>query len=55
MPGYQTFRTTAPALVRLARTRAAANVGFLAMVLAAGFAIDRLLSVLFTVLENFTK
>ncbi|MGG7603511.1 hypothetical protein [Massilia sp. BKSP1R2A-1] len=55
MPGYQTFRTAAPALVRLARTRAAANAGFLAMILVGGFVIDRLFGVLLTVLEIFTK
>lgn len=55
MPGYQTYRTTAPALVRLARTKEAANAGFLSLILAAGFAIDRLASVLLTVVENFSK
>lgn len=55
MPGYQIYRTAAPTLVCLARTPAAANAGFLAMIIAAGFAIDRLLGVLLTVLENFTR
>ena len=54
MPGYQTYRTATPALVRLARSRAAGNVGFLTLILAGGFAVDRLLGVLFTVLENFS-
>lgn len=53
MPGYITYRTTAPALVRLARTRAAVNAGFLILFLATGFAVDRLLDILFTVLEKF--
>ncbi len=55
MPGYQTYRTAAPMLVRLIRTREAANAGFLALILAAGFAIDRLAGVLLTVVENFSK
>lgn len=55
MPGYQTYRTAAPALVRLARTSGAANVGFLAMILSSGFAVDRLVGILITVVENFAK
>lgn len=54
MPGYQTFRTAAPALVRLARTRGAANAGFLTLFLAGGFAVDRLLGVLLIVLDKFS-
>lgn len=55
MPGYQTYRTAAPALVRLARTQEAVNAGFLTLILAGGFAIDRLAGVLMTVVENFAK
>lgn len=55
MPGYQTYRTAAPALVRLARTQVAVNAGFLVLILAAGFAVDRLAGVLLTVLENFSR
>jgi len=54
MPEYQTYRTEAPALVRLARSAGAANAGFFTLILAGGFAVDRLLGVLFTVLENFS-
>lgn len=55
MPGYQTYRTAAPALVRLARTQGVANAAFLALIIAAGFAIDRLAWILMTVLENLAK
>lgn len=55
MTGYTKHRTATPALVRLARTQAAANAGFLTLILAAGFAVDRLAGVLLTVLENFAK
>ena len=55
MPSYQTYRTAAPALLRLARSTGAANAGFLTLILAAGFAIDRLAGVLITVVENFAK
>lgn len=55
LAGYTTYRTAAPALVRLARHRAAAEAAFIALVLAAGFALDRLAGVVFTVMENFSK
>jgi hypothetical protein len=55
MPGYQTYRTAAPALVRVMRGQAVVNTGFLALILAAGFAIDRLAGTLIIVVENFAK
>lgn len=55
MPGYQTYRTAAPAWLRLARGSAATNAGFLALVLGAGFAIDRLAWVLVTVFRGFAQ
>jgi len=55
MTGYTTYRTTAPALVRLARSKSAAEVGFVALILLAGFALDGLASVILTVLERFAK
>ena len=55
MPGYTTYRTTAPGLVRLARTNGAANAGFLSLILSAGFAFDRLAGILITVVENLAK
>lgn len=50
-----TYRTAAPAWLRFARHRAAAEAGFIALVLAAGFALDRLAGVVLIVLENFSK
>ena len=55
MPGYTAYRTAAPTWLRLARHRAAAEAGFIALVLGAGFALDRLAGVILTVLENFAK
>jgi len=55
LAGYTTYRTSAPALVRLARHRAAAEAAFIALVLCAGFALDRLAGVVLTVMENFAK
>jgi len=55
LAGYTTYRTAAPALVRLARHRVAAEAGFITLVLAAGFALDRLACIILTVLENFAK
>jgi len=55
MTKYTTYRTTAPALVRLARSKPAAEAGFVALILLAGFALDRLAGIVLTVLENFTK
>ena len=54
MTGHTIYRTTAPALVRLARHRAAAEAGFITLVLAAGFALDRLAGVVLTVLERLS-
>lgn len=53
MTGYTTHRTAAPAIVRLARSKPAAEAGFIALTLAAGFALDRLAGVILTVLEKF--
>ena len=55
MRGYQTSRTVAPTVVRLARTSAVANAAFLALILSAKFAIDRLAGILIIVMENLTK
>jgi len=55
MTGYTTHRTSAPALVRLARSKPAAEAGFVALILLAGFALDGLASITLTVLENFAK
>lgn len=55
LAGYTTYRTSAPALVRLARHRVAAEAGFIALVLAAGFALDRLAGVVIAVFEQFSK
>lgn len=55
MPGYTTYRTTAPALVRLARSKPATEAGFVTLILLAGFALDGLAGIVLTVLENFTK
>ena len=55
MPGYTTYRTAAPAWVRLARGSAATNAGFLALILGAGYAVDRLVWVLMTALKGLTQ
>jgi hypothetical protein len=55
LAGYTTYRTAAPALVRLARHRAAAEAAFIALVLGAGFALDRLAGVVIAVFEQFAK
>lgn len=55
MPGYTTYRTTAPALVRLARTNGTANAGFLALILSAGFAFNHLAGILMNVSKNLAK
>ncbi len=55
MTGYTTYRTTAPAFVRLARTKPAAEAGFVTLILLAGFALDGLAEIVLTVLKNFTK
>ena len=55
LAGYATYRTTAPVLVRLARTQATAHAGFLALILAGGFAVDRLAGVLIFIVESFSK
>lgn len=55
MTGHTIHRTAAPALIRLARHRVAAEAGFITLVLAAGFALDHLAGVILTVLENFAK
>lgn len=53
MTGHTIYRTAAPAWLRLARHRVAAEAGFIALILAAGFALDRLAGVILTVLEKF--
>lgn len=55
LAGYTAYRTSAPALLRLVRSKPAAEAGFIALILSAGFALDRLAGVILTVLENFTK
>jgi len=55
MTGYTVHRTTAPALVRLARSKSAAEAGFVTLILLAGLALDGLAGIVLTVLENFTK
>lgn len=53
--GYTTHRTAAPALIRLARSKPAVEAGFIALVLGASFAVDRLAGIVLTVMENFAK
>jgi len=55
MTGHTIHRTAPPMVVRLARHRAATEAGFIALVLGAGFALDRLAGIVLTVLENFAK
>ncbi|MDN4061455.1 hypothetical protein QPK31_24850 [Massilia sp. YIM B02769] len=55
MPGYTIYRTTAPAVVRLARSKPAAEAGFITLILLAGLALDGLAGIVLTVLENITK
>ena len=55
MTGYTTHRTTAPALVRLARSKPAAEAGFVTLILLAGFALDGLAGVVLTVAARFAN
>jgi hypothetical protein len=55
MTGHTIYRTAAPAWRRVARHRAAAEAGFIAAILAAGFVLNRLAGVVLTALENFAK
>lgn len=55
LAGHVAYRTAAPALVRLARSKPAAEAGFIALVLAGGFALDRLAGIVIAVFEQFAK
>ena len=55
MPGYTIYRTSAPALVRLARSKPAAEAGFVTLILLAGLALDGLAGVVLTVVARFAN
>lgn len=54
MTGYTTHRTAAPALIRLVRSKPAAEAGCIALVLGAGFALDRLAGIVIAVFKLVT-
>ena len=53
--GHIAYRTSAPALVRLARHRIAAEAGFIALVLGTGFALDGLAGIVIAVFKQFAN
>lgn len=55
LAGYTAYRTSAPALLRLLRSKPAAEAGFIALILSTGFALDRLAGVVITVADRFVS